>query len=108
MIQAVVQFAVPLCFGFIAAILAESAHSEDADDAFRLYAVHIDRTQMQPLNGYGVYLGNGIIITAAHVVGGGDATKPQVKFAGEYLPTKVVKDGDFNDVDCKFLSRSER
>ena len=83
------------CLGLIAtAVLARPVHSQDADDALRLYAIHIDRTQMQPLNGYGVYLGNGIVITAAHVVGGGDATKPQVKIAGEHLPTKVVKDGN--------------
>jgi len=103
------QFATPICLGLIAAAaLAGPAHPQDADDALRLYAVHIDRTQKQPLNGYGVYLGNGIVITAAHVVGGGDATKPQVKIAGEHLPTKVVKDGDLNDVDLTLLSVDER
>jgi hypothetical protein len=101
-------FATSFCLGLIAAALAGPAHSQDADDALRLYAVHIDRTQMQPLNGYGVYLGNGIVITAAHVVGGGDATKPQVKIAGEHLPTKVVKDGNLNDVDLTLLSVDER
>ena len=99
------RLAVPFCLGLIAAaVFAGPVHSQDADDALRLYAVHIDRTQGKPLNGYGVYLGNGIAITAAHVVGGGDATKPQVKIAGERLPTKVVKDGDLNDVDLTVLS----
>jgi hypothetical protein len=103
------QFATPFCLGLIAAAaLTGPAHPQDADDALRLYAVHIDRTQKQPLNGYGVYLGNGIVITAAHVVGGGDATKPQVKIAGEHLPTKVVKDGNLNDVDLTLLSVDER
>ena len=87
-----------------AAAVAGSAYSQNTDEALRLYAVHIDRTQSTPLNGYGVYLGNGFVITAAHVVGGGDATKPQVKIAGERLPTQVVKDGDLNDVDLTPLS----
>ena len=93
------------CFGLVVgAVIAGSVRLQDADDALRLYAIHIDRTQGQPLNGYGVYLGNGIVITAAHVVGGGDATKPQVKIAGERLPTKVVKDGNVNDIDLTVLS----
>lgn len=87
-----------------AAAVTGSAYSQNTDEALRLYAVHIDRTQMTPLNGYGVYLGNGFVITAAHVVGGGDATKPQVKISGERLPTQVVKDGDLNDVDLTLLS----
>jgi hypothetical protein len=87
-----------------AAAVAGSAYCQDTDEALRLYAVHIDRTQSTPLNGYGVYLGNGFVITAAHVVGGGDATKPQVKIGGERLPTRVVKDGDLNDVDLTLLS----
>ena len=103
------HFAAPFCLSLIAAaVFAGPVHSQDADDALRLYAIHIDRTQGEPLNGYGVYLGNGIAITAAHVVGGGDATKPQVKIAGERLPTKVVKDGDLNDVDLTILSVDTR
>ena len=88
----------------IVALLIAPAHSQSADDSLRSYAIHIDRTRMEPLNGYGVYLGNGFVITAAHVVGGGDATKPQVKIDGGYLPTKVVKDGNVDDVDLTLLS----
>jgi hypothetical protein len=105
----IMHLASPFCLGLIAAaVFVEPVHSQEADDALRLYAVHIDRTQRKPLNGYGVYLGNGIVITAAHVIGGGDATKPQVKIAGEYLPTKVIKDGNLNDVDLTVLSVDER
>jgi hypothetical protein len=98
------QLAIPFYLCLIAAAVAGPAHSQDADEALRPYAVHIDRTQMTPLNGYGVYLGNGFVITAAHVVGGGDATKPQVKIDGKRLPTRVVKDGNKNDVDLTLLS----
>jgi Trypsin-like peptidase domain len=103
------HFAAPFCLSLIAAaLLAGPVHSEDADAALRPYAIHIDRTQGKPLNGYGVYLGNGIAITAAHVVGGGDATKPQIKIAGERLPTTVVKDGHLSDVDLTILSVDTR
>ena len=103
------HFTAPFCLSLIAAAaLAGPVHSEDADDALRAYAIHIDRTQGKPLNGYGVYLGNGIAITAAHVVGGGYATKPQVKIAGERLATKVVKDGHLSDVDLTILSVDTR
>jgi len=88
----------------MAMALAAPAHSQDADETLTAYAVHIDRTQQAPLNGYGVYLGNGFVVTAAHVIGGGDATKPQLKIAGQYIPTKVVKDGNLNDVDLTLLS----
>jgi len=85
--------------------LSGAAYSQNGDDeSLAVYAIHIDRTQMEPLDGYGVYLGNGFVITAAHVVGGGDATKPQVKIDGRHLPTKVVKDGNLDDVDLSLLS----
>ena len=99
------QLAIAFCLSLIAAaVVAGMARSQDVDEALRLYAVHIDRTQVTPLNGYGVYLGNGFVITAAHVVGGGDATKPQVKIDGQHLRTAVVKDGNVNDVDLTLLS----
>ena len=99
------QLVIRFCLSLIAAaVVAGTARSQDADAALRLYAVHIDRAQMTPLNGHGVYLGNGFVITAAHVVGGGDATKPQVKIDGRHLPTAIVKDGNVNDVDLTLLS----
>src|SRR5262245_44621443 len=61
------HFVTPFCLGLIAAVLAGLAYSQDGDDALRPYAIHIDRTHGPPLNGYGVYLGNGFVITAAHV-----------------------------------------
>jgi hypothetical protein len=98
------KVAIPFYLSLIATAVAGPAHSQDTDETLNHYAVHIDRTQMEPLNGYGVYLGNGFVITAAHVVGGGDATKPQIKIAGQRLPTKVIKDGNVNDVDLTLLS----
>ena len=59
-----------LCLGFIAAAaLACPAHPQDADQSLRLYTVHVIRIPKEPCTGYGIYLGNGIVITAAHVAG---------------------------------------
>src|ERR1700694_1046913 len=65
------------------------AHSEDTDDSLRLYAVHIYRTGEQARRGYGIYLGKGIVITAAHVAGLGIWRRPQVEVAGQELTTEV-------------------
>src|ERR1700704_297843 len=113
------RFATPLCIGLIAAaVLAGPAHSQgpdgslnfyphDVDDSLRLYAVHIDRTPKQPWTGVGVYLGRGIVITAAHVAGLGFWRKPRVEIEGKDLPTKVLKDGHFHNVDLTLLSVDE-
>jgi trypsin-like peptidase len=98
------RFGVRFYILLIAMALIGPGYAQNTDDTFKVYAVHIDRTQQEPLHGYGVYLGNGFVITAAHVIGGGDATKPQLRIAGQYLPTKVVKDGNLNDVDLTLLS----
>src|SRR5438552_2964246 len=50
---------------------AHSPAADDAptDDSLRLYAVNIAQDPPQPWPGYGIYLGRGLVITAAHVVG---------------------------------------
>ena len=55
------------------------AQSDQAD--LKAIAVHINRTPQQPWPGYGVYLGNGLILTAAHVAGNVAQTKPHVVIA---------------------------
>ena len=47
-----------------------------------------------------IYLGSGIVITAAHVAG----TEPRVELAGHDVPAKVLKQGDASDVDLTLLS----
>lgn len=76
-----------------------------ADDAeLRAFAVHINRTPKQAWPGYGVYIGNGLILTAAHVPGNFADTKPRVVIAGEDLPAGLVRQGSFEDVDLTLLS----
>ena len=56
------------------------------DGDLKFFAVHINRTPQQPWPGYGVYLGNGFVITAAHVPGIFAVAKPHVLIAGQDLP----------------------
>jgi S1-C subfamily serine protease len=67
-------------------------------------AVHINRTPKQPWPGYGIYLGNGLILTAAHVVGEFAQTKPHVLIAGQDLPAALVKEGTLDTTDLTLLS----
>jgi hypothetical protein len=78
------------------------AQSDPAD--LKAFAVHINRTPQQPWPGYGVYLGNGLILTAAHVAGNVATTKPHVVIAGQDLPAALVKQGSLEGVDLTLLS----
>ena len=52
----------------------------------RIYAVHIIRVPKESWTGYGVYLGNGVVVTAAHVAGSSLFHKVRVEIAGRDLP----------------------
>ncbi len=67
-------------------------------------AVHINRTPQQSWPGYGIYLGNGLVLTAAHVVGDFAQTKPHVAVAGQDLRAELVKEGNLESVDLTLLS----
>ncbi len=98
-----------LCLGFIAAAaLACPAHPQDADQSLRLYTVHVIRVPKESWTGYGIYLGNGIVITAAHVAGLAPWHKLVVEIAGQNLPANVLKKGQFGDVDLTLLAVDER
>jgi S1-C subfamily serine protease len=81
------------------------AQSDQAD--LRAFAAHINHTPQQPWPGYGVYLGNGLILTAAHVAGNVAQTKPHVLIAGQDLPAALVKQGSLEGVDLTLLSIDE-
>jgi hypothetical protein len=91
-------------FGYVivTAAIAASALAQSTDDSLTRYAVNINRTPQQSWPGYGIYLGGGLVITAAHVVG--HVTEPKVLIAGQELPATVIKEGDFNSVDLTLLS----
>jgi hypothetical protein len=89
-------------------ILGSPVRAENADDSLLVYAVNIHQTPMQTWGpGYGIYLGKGLFITAAHVAGRTWFTRPKVAIAGTEYPTKVVKAGDFETIDLTLLSVDE-
>lgn len=91
------------CAALSALAPAQSLAQSDHPDLTAL-AVHINRTPQQSWPGYGVYLGNGLILTAAHVVGDYAKTKPHVAIAGQDLPAELVKEGSLASVDLTLLS----
>lgn len=87
--------------------LTSSGWTETADESLRAYAVNVHRTPVQPWPGYGIFLGNGLFITAAHVAGRGWMTRPKVVIAGQEYPTRVVKEGSFEGTDLTLLAIDE-
>jgi hypothetical protein len=88
--------------------LAGRSWSQNADDSLLAYAVNIHRTPTQTWGpGYGIYLGRGFFITAAHVAGWAWMTRPKVAIAGLEYPTRVVKEGSFEGTDLTLLSIEE-
>src|SRR6476619_1770852 len=80
------------------------AHAQvpDPDDALRVYAVNVVKTPPfeKQFIGFGVYIGKGKVLTAAHVVGKwAMITQPRVLIAGLDLPAAIVKEGSFETVD---------
>jgi S1-C subfamily serine protease len=83
-------------------------HAQTTDDSLRLYAVNIVQDPPQPWTGYGIYLGKGLVITAAHVVGSAAQTKPFVRIAGMDLRAKAIREGSAQGTDLTLLSIDEQ
>jgi hypothetical protein len=88
----------------------EFAKAQTGDDDLRIYAVNIVKTP--PLKahftGYGIYLGEGFVITAGHVIGHWPLfTNPRVLIAGLDLPAKVLKNAQDQQPDLALLSVDE-
>jgi hypothetical protein len=102
-------------FGFVAvamvaALIPVTAHAQTPDDSLKLYAVNIVKTPpfQKQFTGYGIYLGRGAVVTAAHVVGHWPFfTHPRVLIAGQDLPARVIKQGSFETIDLALLSVEE-
>jgi hypothetical protein len=103
-----------LIFAMLLVSLSRSSASPSPaqwpEDALRVYAVNVVKTPPleTPFVGYGIYLGQGIVITAAHVVGHWPAlTHPTVRIAGQDFPTKILKEGSFQKTDLALLAVDE-
>lgn len=92
------------CAALAVALMPAVAWAQSDPDGLQAFAVHINHTPRQPWPGYGVYLGNGLILTAAHVAGNVAQTKPHVVIAGQDLPAALVKQGSVEGVDLTLLS----
>ncbi len=100
-------------FGFVivaAAHIAVPARAQISDDSLKVYAVNIIKTPpfKKQFTGDGVYLGQGMVLTAAHVVGHWPVfTRPRVRIAGQDLTAKIIKEGSFEQIDLALLSVEE-
>jgi len=77
------------------------------DESLQVYAVNVMHAApfKAPFIGYGIYLGSGKIITAAHVIGRWPLFKNlRVLIAGQDLPAKLIKKSDFEYEDLALLS----
>jgi hypothetical protein len=70
------------------------------DDSVLAYAVGVN-------GGAGIYLGKGLILSVAHVVGGGIFNKPKVIIVGQTLIATVVKESPFEQLDLALLEIDE-
>ena len=103
------RFAIGFCLAAASMLPLGFAQADPTDDSLRLYAIDIWQDPPQSWGpGRGVYLGKGLVITAAHVVGLTRQTKPSVRIAGMDLPAHAIKEGSFERVDLTLLSIDER
>jgi hypothetical protein len=97
-----------LLFAIFVLTRVGSSWAAPQDESLLAYAVNVHRTPMQTWGpGYGIYLGRGLFITAAHVVGRGWLTRPKIAINGQEYPTSIVKEGSFEGTDVTLLSVEE-
>src|SRR6202044_544800 len=77
------------------------SHAEPMDNWVDDFRVQVLRGDEQNPGGAGVYLGNGLVITAAHVAG---ANTRGVRIDGLNVPARLVKRGSFPELDLSLIS----
>ena len=83
----------------------------NTDESLRIYGVNVIHTPpfKSPFIGYGIYLGEGLVLTAAHVLGRLPSyTNPRVLIAGQDLPAKVLKQGSLEQADLALLAVDQK
>jgi trypsin-like peptidase len=83
------------------------APADTSEGELRIYAVNIVRKVpfKSPFIGYGIYLGQGTVLTAAHVIGHWPSyARLRVIIAGQDLPAKVIKYMSPDDTDLALIS----
>jgi hypothetical protein len=82
------------------------AHAQSTDNDLRIYATSIINSIpfKRPFSGYGIYLGENAVLTAAHVVGHWSLfSNPKIVIGSQEIPAKVLKKGSFPDLDLALL-----
>ena len=93
-----------LAAAFLSVVLMQPSCANQEDETFLVYAVNIE---MPTWRGNGIYLGKGLFLTAAHVVGRGWWTRPKIVIAGQKYPTRVIKEGSSSGTDLTLLAVEE-
>ncbi len=78
-----------------------------SDDTLKLLAVNVAHKvpSKSRFIGYGIYLGQGLVLTAAHVVGRWPLyTNPRVFIGGLDLSAKVIREGSPDQTDLALIS----
>ena len=81
------------------------------DDDLKVYATSIINIApfRRPISGYGVYLGQGAFLTAAHVVGHWSLfINPRILIGDQELSATVTKRGSFEQTDLALLAVDEK
>ena len=93
-----------LAAAFLSVLFIQPSCADQEDETFLVYAVNIE---MPTWRGNGIYLGKGLFLTAAHVVGRGWLTRPKIVIAGQRYPTRVIKEGSSSGTDLTLLAVEE-
>src|SRR5262245_20508871 len=83
----------------VAAVSSGDLRAQYDPESLRTVAVHVVQDPPQSWTGYGIYLRDGLVITASHVVG----VKPSIRIAGQLLPATVLKESPFERDDLALL-----
>lgn len=81
-------------------LVISDAHAEPIDNWVQEYVVQFLSGKEDKPFGAGVYLGNGLVITAAHVVG----STRGVRIDAVNVPARLVKRGSFPELDLSLIS----
>jgi hypothetical protein len=91
---------------FAAASAAAPTHAQNTQDEFRVYAAGVLNVApyARPFSGFGIYLGQNAVITAAHSVSHWPLfSNPIISIAGREIPAKLIKTGSFPELDLALL-----
>lgn len=101
--QPLVLAAATVTVGVMTAACAEQLYAQYSPGSLRAVAVHVLQDPPQSWTGYGIYLRDGFVITAAHVVGAAARAKPSIEIEGQLLPAIVLKESPFEKDDLTLL-----